>query len=86
MNAAPDLVSVSDLRPATLGDVGDMSAMINRFAAQGRMLPKSTAELARTFREYVVLTATVVGVIEHRPAFCGVFLGTLDSEDRGLVA
>jgi amino-acid N-acetyltransferase len=32
-----------------------MSSMINRFAAQGRMLPKSPAELARSFREYVVL-------------------------------
>ena len=30
--------------------------MINRFAAQGLMLPKSTGELARNFREYVVLT------------------------------
>lgn len=55
-NAAPDLVSVPDLRPAALGDVQAMSTMINRFAAQGLMLPKSTAELARFFREYVVLT------------------------------
>ena len=31
--------------------------MINRFAAQGLMLPKSTAELARSFREYSVCTA-----------------------------
>lgn len=55
MNAAPDLVSVPDLRSASLGDIEAMSAMINRYAAQGLMLPKSTAELARFFREYVVL-------------------------------
>ncbi|MSR35881.1 MAG: GNAT family N-acetyltransferase [Gemmatimonadetes bacterium] len=54
MNAAPDLVSVPELRPADLADVEAMSAMINRFAAQGLMLPKSRNELARSFREYVV--------------------------------
>jgi amino-acid N-acetyltransferase len=55
LNAAPDLVVAPDLRPAGLGDIESMSDMINRFAAQGLMLPKSTAELARTFREFVVL-------------------------------
>jgi amino-acid N-acetyltransferase len=33
-----------------------MAAMINRFAARELMLPKSSAELYRAFREYVVLT------------------------------
>ena len=56
MNAAPDLVAVPDLRSAGLGDIEVMATMINRFAAQGLMLPKSTTELARNFREYVVLT------------------------------
>jgi amino-acid N-acetyltransferase len=56
LNAAPDLVAVPDLRPAGLGDIEAMSAMINRFAAQGLMLPKSTTELARSFRDFVVLT------------------------------
>jgi amino-acid N-acetyltransferase len=56
LNAAHDLVAVPDLRSAGLGDIEAMSAMINRFAAEGLMLPKSTAELARSFREYVVLT------------------------------
>jgi amino-acid N-acetyltransferase len=55
LNAAPDLVAAPDLRQAGLGDIEAMSAMINRFAAQGLMLPKSTAELARSFRDFVVL-------------------------------
>jgi amino-acid N-acetyltransferase len=33
-----------------------MAALINGYAAQGLMLPKSEAELCRFFREYVVLT------------------------------
>jgi amino-acid N-acetyltransferase len=52
---APDLVSVPELRSASPADVDAMASMINRFAAQGRMLPKSPAELARSFREYAVL-------------------------------
>ena len=56
MSAAPDLIAVPDLRQACLGDVEEMAMMINRFAAQGLMLPKSPAELSRSFREYVVLT------------------------------
>lgn len=56
MSAAPDLIAVPDLRSARLGDVESMAAMINRFAAQGLMLPKSTTELSRSFREYLVLT------------------------------
>ena len=55
MNAAHDLVAAPELTPAGLGDIEAMAAMINRFAAQGLMLPKSTNELARYFREYVVL-------------------------------
>ena len=55
MNAAPDLLSLPLLRPAGLADVDAMAEMINRFAARGVMLPKSTAELCRHFREYVVL-------------------------------
>jgi amino-acid N-acetyltransferase len=55
LNAAPDLVAAPGLRQAGLGDIDAMSAMINRFAAQGLMLPKSTAELARSFRDFVVL-------------------------------
>ena len=54
-SAAPDLIAVPELTPAGLGDIEAMAAMINRFAAQGLMLPKSTNELARYFREYVVL-------------------------------
>jgi amino-acid N-acetyltransferase len=33
-----------------------MATLINGYAAQGLMLPKSEAELCRFFREYVVLT------------------------------
>jgi amino-acid N-acetyltransferase len=63
LNAAPDRVAVPLLRPAGLSDVEAMSRMINRYASQGLMLPKSPAELSRHFREYTVLTDADGGVV-----------------------
>jgi amino-acid N-acetyltransferase len=63
LNAAPDLMAAPVLRPAGLADVEAMAAMINRFAARELMLPKSSAELYRAFREYVVITGPTGEVI-----------------------
>ena len=63
MKAAPDLMAAPVLRPAGLADVEAMAAMINRFAARELMLPKSSAELYRAFREYVVLTGPAGEVV-----------------------
>ena len=63
MNAARDLMAAPVLRSAGLADVEAMAAMINRFAARELMLPKSSAELYRAFREYVVLTGPTGEVI-----------------------
>jgi amino-acid N-acetyltransferase len=63
LNAAPDLMAAPVLRPAGLADVEAMAAMINRFAARELMLPKSSAELYRAFREYVVLTGPAGEVV-----------------------
>ena len=63
MNAAPDLMAAPVLRPAGLADVETMAEMINRFAARELMLPKSSAELFRAFREYVVLTGPTGEVV-----------------------
>ena len=63
MNAAPDLITAPVLRPAGLSDVESMAAMINRFAARNLMLPKSSAELHRAFREYAVLTGPTGEVV-----------------------
>jgi amino-acid N-acetyltransferase len=63
LNAAPDLVAVPLLRRAGLPDVEAMSRMINRYASQGMMLPKSPAELSRHFREYTVLADGDGGVV-----------------------
>ena len=43
-------------RPAALGDVQGMAGLINGYAEQGLMLPKSPSELYRHLREYLVLT------------------------------
>ena len=63
MNAAPDLMAAPVLRPAGLADVEAMADMINRFAARELMLPKSSAELFRAFREYVVFTGPTGEVV-----------------------
>lgn len=42
------------VRNATLADVAKIEALINHFADQQLMLHKTTVQLARTFREFVV--------------------------------
>lgn len=43
-------------RPARIADAPAMAELINGFAAQGLMLPKTVPDLARAFREYRVAT------------------------------
>lgn len=54
------------VRPARLADVGPMARMINGYAAQGLMLPRTPVELYRAFREYLVVAEPDGGV-----AACG---------------
>jgi len=65
LNAAPGLILQAQpvLRPAGLTDVETMAEMINRFAARELMLPKSSSELYRAFRDYVVLTGSAGEVV-----------------------
>ncbi len=58
MSAAAPLALSERSRRATLGDTAAMSALINGYAAQGLMLPKSVPELCRFFREYRVATSS----------------------------
>jgi amino-acid N-acetyltransferase len=51
--AAPDGAGVV-VRNAALGDVAQIAALINGFADRQLMLHKTTVQLARTFREFVV--------------------------------
>ncbi len=46
-------VSVT-VRPACIGDMRQLEPLINRFAKQNLMLPKTHDQLARLFREFVV--------------------------------
>ena len=62
--AVPQAATVP--RPAALRDVEPMARLINGYAEQGLMLPKSTHELYRLLREYLV----VVGPDDHVVA-CG---------------
>ncbi len=51
------------IRPARVGDVPQMGALINYYAARGQMLPKTEAQLYNNVRDFVVADAagTVVG-------------------------
>lgn len=49
---APELA----LGPATLQDVEGIARLVNRYAVRGLMLSRTTDELYRQFREYVVVT------------------------------
>lgn len=42
------------VRPASIADMLQVEPMINRFAAQNLMLPKTREQLVRLFREFVV--------------------------------
>lgn len=42
------------LRRATLKDIGSMLSLINRYAANGIMLPRTEFELAASVREFVI--------------------------------
>jgi len=57
------------VRPARLGDMKQVEALINRFARSNLMLPKTTEQLSRNFREFVVAVdaeETVVGCVALR--------------------
>ena len=51
--AAPVVGAIS-IRPAGLGDMRQVEPLINRFAKNNLMLPKSPEQLSRHFREFVV--------------------------------
>jgi amino-acid N-acetyltransferase len=44
------------VRPARIGDMQQVEPLINGFAAQNLMLPKTPDQLVRNFREFVVVT------------------------------
>lgn len=54
--AAP-LAESPVIRPARVGDVPQISALINGYAAQGMMLPKTDAQLYNNVRDFVVADA-----------------------------
>ena len=47
--------AVPEVRPARVGDVPEMGALINGYAAQGLMLPKTEAQLYNNVRDFVVV-------------------------------
>jgi amino-acid N-acetyltransferase len=49
------------IRRATLADVEEMHALINRFAAQGLMLPKARSTLYQNIRDFYVAEVTQDG-------------------------
>ncbi|MBW3630553.1 MAG: N-acetyltransferase [Gemmatimonadetes bacterium] len=57
------------VRPARLGDMRHVEALINRFARNNLMLPKTAEQLSRNFREFVVAVdadEAVVGCVALR--------------------
>ncbi len=50
------------LRPARLGDVPEMLTLINGFASQGEMLPRSASELYENIRDFLVISHDVDGI------------------------
>ena len=56
-------VEVPVIRPARVADVPEMSSLINGYAAQGLMLPKTDAQLYNHVRDFVVAEAggTIIG-------------------------
>lgn len=56
---APELA----LGPAALEDVEAIVGLINGYAARGLMLTRTSADLYRQFREYVVITGPAGGVL-----------------------
>jgi len=50
----PLLASALVLRPARIADMSQVAPLINGYAAQGLMLPKTEEQLFRTFREFVL--------------------------------
>lgn len=61
MPPPPTLNGEPVLRRAYVGDVDQMAALINSYAAQGLMLPKSHAQLYNNLRDFIV--ATIDGVV-----------------------
>ena len=55
MSALPARAPDRWLRPAVSADIPDMAALINRYAAEGLMLPKTPEALSRSLRDYVVV-------------------------------
>jgi amino-acid N-acetyltransferase len=56
-SSAPEAASkpaAVTVRPARIADMLRVEPLINRFAADGLMLPKTPEQLARNFREFVV--------------------------------
>ena len=53
------------VRPATTGDVSDIERIVNNYASQGLMLPKSERELYENLRDFVVVRC------EGRTIGCG---------------
>ncbi len=52
------------LRKASMGDIGALAALINQYAADGIMLPRTEFELAEHIRDFIVAAEDVsVGVI-----------------------
>ena len=52
-----------DVRPARLADMRQVEPLINRFARQNLMLPKTPEQLNRNFREFVVAVDAEKGVV-----------------------
>lgn len=51
---SPTLTGDAVLRRAYVGDVDQMAALINGYAAQGLMLPKTHAQLYNNLRDFIV--------------------------------
>ncbi len=54
-----------EIRKAFLGDIPDLLGLINRYASQGVMLPRTEFEMAENIRDFVV------GIEDGRMVGCG---------------
>lgn len=63
MSVTAQALPVPVLRTARPGDAEAMAELINGYASRGLMLPKSPGDLARHFREYVVVVDDHAGVV-----------------------
>jgi len=62
---------MTTIRPAKLTDIRELLSLINAYASQGIMLPRTEFEMAESIRDFVVATEVVANEEDERLVGCG---------------